>query len=395
MTSEYAQKAVHRVGIIGASAPASWTSADPADAPSAAVTNWAAYSHIPAIAAAPNVTLTAVATTRAESAERSARMFGAKHAFTSAADLAASDDVDLVVVSVRSPGHAPAVEAALLAGKPVWCEWPVGTGGETTRRLVSLARERNATTITGLQARFTPAVAYARQLLEDGYAGRVLSAHVYAEYDAFGENIAVAASAQDENNAHVLISGGGHILDTLTFLAGDIRQVTGTLSYQRDSGYALDLQRRVTMTAPDQFAAQGTLESGAVFVAHVLGAAPHGSPFRLHIAGTAGQLSLETDGMPQIAPLTLKGARGQNAPQEMPIPAGFLPPSAGLLPGPAVAMASAYAALPDDLSSGAAPLPDFEHALTMHRLLDAIKASSRTGVRQPLKRDISSPPAGR
>jgi len=210
------------------------------------------------------------------------------------------------------------VEAALLAGKPVWCEWPVGTGGETTRRLVRMARERNATTATGLQGRFTPAVAYARHLLEDGYAGRVLSAHVYAEYDAFGENIAVASSAQEENNAHILISGGGHILDTLTFLAGEVREVTGTLSYQRDSGYALDLKRRVTMTAPDQFAAQGRLESGALFVAHVLGAAPHGSPFRLHIAGTKGQLSLETDGMPQIAPVTLKGARGPNEPQVMP-----------------------------------------------------------------------------
>jgi predicted dehydrogenase len=124
--------------------------------------------------------------------------------------------------------------------------------------------------------------------------------------------------------------------------------------------------------------------------AHVLGAAPYGSPFRLHIAGAEGQLSLETDGMPQIAPPTLKGARGPNAPEVMPIPAAYLPPSAGLLQGPAVAMASAYAALPDDLSSGAAPLPDFEHALKMHRLLDAIKTSSRTGVRQTLQLDISS-----
>ena len=74
----------------------------------------------------------------------------------------------------------------------------------------------------------------------------------------------------------------------------------------------------------------------------------------------------------------------------MPIPAAFWPPSADLLQGPAVAMASAYAALPDDLSSGAAPLPDFEHALAIHRLLEAIKASSRTGVRQPVKRDITT-----
>jgi len=341
------------------------------------------HSHIPAIAAARNVTLTAVATTRTESAERSARAFGATHAFTSAADLAACDDVDLVVVSVRSPGHAQAVEAALLAGKPVWCEWPMGPGGETTRRLARLARESGLTTIAGLQARFDPAVAYARKLLDNGYVGRVLAVRTHAHYAAFGETIAVGYSADEKANAHILVSGGGHILDMLTYLAGDVRDVTGTLSHQFDSGYALDLQRRVPMTAPDQFAAHGTLTSGAVFSAHVLGAAPQGSPFGLHIVGTEGQLVLETDGMPQIAPPTLTGSRGSGAPAVLQVPAPYGTRTDGL-PGAAVAMTSAYGHLPDDLSAGAGPLPDFEHGLKIHRLLEAIVTSSRSGTRQPL-----------
>jgi predicted dehydrogenase len=370
---------VHRIGIIGASAH----DRAPETAPTAVATSWAVHSHVPAIAAAPTVTLTAVATTRIESAERSARAFGARHAFASAAELAACDEVDLVVVSVRSPGHAPAVETALKAGKPVWCEWPIGPGGQTTQRLARLARDRGLTAIAGLQGRFTPAVAYARRLLDDGYIGQVLSAHAYAEYDAWGETIAVGYSADEKANAHILVSGGGHILDILTYLTGEIRDVSGTLSYQFASGYALDRQQRVSMTAPDQFTAHGTLQSGAVFSAHVLGAAPHGLPFQLHITGTRGQLVLETDGMPQIAPLTLKGAQGDNPPTILEIPPPYLPTGQDLH-GPAVAMAAAYRQLPDDLSLGAGPLPDFNHGLKIHRLLNAITVASRSGTRQNL-----------
>lgn len=371
-------KRVHRVGVVGASAPVSSDAS-----PTAVATTWAAHSHIPAIAAAPNVTLTAVATTRRESAERSARAFGAAHAFTSAAELSACDEVDLVVVSVRSPGHAQAVEAALLAGKPVWCEWPVGVGSAGTRHLTGLAREHGVTTIAGLQGRFDPAVAHARRLLDDGYVGRVLAVHTFAEYAAWGETVAIGYSADEKAHAHILYSGGGHILEILTHLAGDVRDVTGTLSYQFDSGYALDLQRRVQMTAPDQFTAHGMLTSGAVFSAHILGAAPHGSPFSLHIIGTEGRLVLETDGMPQIAPPTLRGAQAADALTVLPVPPSHAPVAEGLR-GPAVAMAAAYSQLPDDLSAGADPLPDFEHALKIHRLLDAITSAARSGTRQTL-----------
>jgi predicted dehydrogenase len=244
-----------------------------------------------------------------------------------------------------------------------------------------LARERGVPTITGLQGRFVPAVAYARRLVEDGYVGRVLSARAYADYDAFGENIAVAYSADERANAHILIIGGGHILDMLFSIVGDVRDVSGLLSYQRDSGFALDLHRRIKMTAPDQFAAHGTLTSGAVFAAHLVGSASYGQPCRMHVIGTEGQLVLETDGMPQIASLTLSGARGADSLSVLEIPSEHLPPTDDLR-GPAVGMAVAYSRLPDDLSAGVAPLPDFEHGLKVHRFLDAIKSASRTGVRQ-------------
>ena len=59
---------------------------------------WAPRSHLPALAASPEFELTAVCTTRMESAEESAKMFGAKLAFDNYLDLLAHPDIDAVAV---------------------------------------------------------------------------------------------------------------------------------------------------------------------------------------------------------------------------------------------------------------------------------------------------------
>jgi len=356
-----------RVGILGASVNPSW----------------AHFSHIPALHALPNVELAAVATSRAETAQAAAAAHGARHAFVGAKALAESPDVDLVVVSVRAPNHAEGVEAALAAGKAVWCEWPMGPGGERSSGWAKTARERGIPTIVGLQGRFAPAAAYARELIAEGYIGRLMSVSVQAEFSYWGENITAGYSAEMAANASVLSITGGHILDMLTFVAGDVESVSGTLSYQRESGFALDQQERVKMTAPDQFAASGTLVGGAVFSAHMLGAAPRGDSFQLIITGSAGQLRLEAPGMPEMVPLTLRGFKEGEELHTLEIPAKFHLAPKGMV-GPAENIAAAYSQLPADLSTGTGPLPDFDHGVKMQRLLDAIRISSETGMRQTL-----------
>jgi len=49
--------------------------------------------------------------------------------FGNATDLAACDEVDLVVVSVKVPKHRELVTTALQAGKAVFCDGPWVTAG--------------------------------------------------------------------------------------------------------------------------------------------------------------------------------------------------------------------------------------------------------------------------
>ena len=62
---------------------------------------FAAIAHIPALRALPDYEITAVCTTRQESAEATARHFGIPLAFADPGKLARHPDVDLVTVTVK------------------------------------------------------------------------------------------------------------------------------------------------------------------------------------------------------------------------------------------------------------------------------------------------------
>src|SRR5438034_9726722 len=82
--------------------------------------NWASQSHFPALLASPDVEMTAVCTTRPETAEQARRAFGAKLAFDDYREMVASPEIDAVAVVVRVPSHYGPTRAALEAGKHVY-----------------------------------------------------------------------------------------------------------------------------------------------------------------------------------------------------------------------------------------------------------------------------------
>jgi hypothetical protein len=109
-----------RLGLIGASVSGTWSS----------------RSHLPALRASGDVELTAVCTTRADSAEAARQAWGARLAFDDWRRMVASPEIDAVAIVVRVPSHYPPARAALEAGKHVYCEWPLG---RTTAEAVELA----------------------------------------------------------------------------------------------------------------------------------------------------------------------------------------------------------------------------------------------------------------
>ena len=103
-----------RVGIVGAN-------------PSR---GFASIAHVPALQALPDFEISAVCTSRQDSADAAAKHYGVPLAFCDAEKMARDPNVDLVTVSVKVPDHYLPVMAAIEAGKHVYCEWPAGNGRE-------------------------------------------------------------------------------------------------------------------------------------------------------------------------------------------------------------------------------------------------------------------------
>jgi len=142
--------------------------------------NWGSRSHVPALLASPDFELTAVCTTRPESAAEAQRAYGARLAFSDFRALAACPEIDAIAVVVRVPGHYEPTRAAIEAGKHVYTEWPLGKTTAEAEDMAALARARGVRTAVGLQSRVDPALQHVRALLADGYVGKIVAVNVRA-----------------------------------------------------------------------------------------------------------------------------------------------------------------------------------------------------------------------
>ena len=99
-----------RLGFVGANVSSTWSS----------------QSHYPALLASSDVELTAVCTSKPESAEEARQAFGAKLAFHDFREMVSSPEIDAVAVVVRVPLHYEPTKAAIEAGKHVYTAGPLG-----------------------------------------------------------------------------------------------------------------------------------------------------------------------------------------------------------------------------------------------------------------------------
>jgi predicted dehydrogenase len=339
---------------------------------------WAERSHLPALRAVPGYELRALSTSSKESAERSGHKHGVSRTFGTAAELAACDEVDLVVVAVKVPHHRELVRTALGAGKSVLCEWPLGNGLAEAEDMARQARSRAVPTVVGLQARSHPALAYVRDLVADGYVGEVLSTTVVGSGGAWGATVGPGDHyvLDAANGVTLLTVPFAHTLDGLASVLGEPEDLRIHLASRRTSAVDTGSGRPVPMTAADQVVASGRLPGGAVATFHYRGGVSRGTNFRWEINGTEGDLVITAPiGHLQLSPITIEGGRGTSAglaPLTVPESYVRVPRLDPHADAPAYAVAHAYQRFLDDLREGGTPgVPDFAHGAARHRGIES------------------------
>jgi len=350
---------------------------------------WAASVHLPALLGLPQFRLAAVATTRQASAEAAARKWSVPAAYADPASLAEDPAVELVVVSVRTPSHHGLVRTALLAGKHVFCEWPLAATTAQARELAELAAARGVKTAVGVQARTSPVLNYVRDLVAQGYVGEVLSSTITSASPPWGETTDEANCylADVTSGATTLSIPGGHTLDALCFCLGEFTEVSALVTTRRPTITVMPGGRVIPKTSPDQVLVAGTLAGGAVVSAHIQGGVSNGCGVRFEIRGTKGDLLVSSSdpSLIEMAALTLYGAQGKFQPMlEMPVPGSYTWVPDTVPRGVPLNVAQLYVQIGNDIRTGSATAPDFALAVRRHALLEAIQRASDTGQRQSL-----------
>jgi predicted dehydrogenase len=347
---------------------------------------WAATAHLPALRALPNYQVRGLSAHSAESARTAADVFGIDAVFSDHEEMVAQPDIDVVAVTVKVPHHRELVSAALGAGKAVYCEWPLGRDLDDAHAMAELAAQHGIRTVVGLQARQAPEIEFVQELLNDGYVGQVLSTTMIGLSIPGGRVVQANAYMLDQTNgANLLTIAVGHSLDTLTYVLGEFADLSAISDLRRPLISIAETGQRLVKTAADQIAVIGTLTSGATASVHVREAVAGGTGFLWEINGTTGTLRITADAAyPEILPLTVAGAQGQDHLTELAVPAAFTQkwPSLTHLRGtPAYNVARAYAAFANDLETGTHTVPGFTDAVRRHELIATIERSAASGER--------------
>lgn len=163
--------------------------------------------------------------------EQATQSFGFRRATPDWQAVIGDPQVDLVYVAAPNMLHVEAVQAAAAAGKPVFCEKPVGGRPPDVLRAAKAASAAGIVNGVGYNYRWAPLVRYAHELLSAGALGEITNyrGRFFSMYGADPLGVNSWRFQIDEGGYGVTSDLLSHAVDMALMLAGPIVSVTGTI----------------------------------------------------------------------------------------------------------------------------------------------------------------------
>ncbi|MFI0944104.1 Gfo/Idh/MocA family protein [Streptomyces sp. NPDC021020] len=353
------------------------------------------------------VEMTAVCGRSADRVQQAAERYGWQSYETDWRVLVARPDIDVVDICTPGDSHAEIALAALAAGKHVLCEKPLANSVREAEEMTVAAAKAAAEGVRSMVAfnyRRVPALALARQLVEEGRLGRIhqVRAQYLQDWLVDPEFPLAWRLRKDRAGSGALGDLGAHSIDVAQYLTGQrissVGAVLETFVTERPlpatssglSGTASSERGQVTVDDAALFTAR--FDGGAIGVFEATRfATGHKNAMRIEISGSAGSLSFDAESMNELSfhdrgedPSTAGFRRILVTEDTHPYLHAWWPP--GHLIGYEHTFTHQVSDFVSAIAEGRDPKPSFADGLQVQKVLSAVESSAAAlGVHIPVQ----------
>ncbi|MEU4577095.1 Gfo/Idh/MocA family protein [Nonomuraea sp. ATR24] len=329
-----------------------------------------------------------------EATEAAAEQLGWAEAVTDWREVIARADVDVVDICTPGDTHAEIAIAALRAGKHVICEKPLANTVAEAEAMVQAAASATGRSMVAFNYRRVPAVALARQLVEQGRLGEIR--HVRAQYlqdwIVDPDFPLVWRLRKDKAGSGALGDIGAHIIDATQFISG--QHIVGVSALMETFVKERPLPESSSGLSAGGGSGRGTVtvDDAALFTARLSGGAVGSyeatrfatgrkNALRIEINGSLGSLAFDFESMNEL--WFSEGGRGFErilvTEPDHPYVGAWWPPGHGL--GYEHTFTHEIKDFLEAIAEGRDPSPSFADGLRVQRVLAAVERSAADGSR--------------
>jgi len=328
--------------------------------------------HVPALRRVPGVSVAAICGAHAGRAREVASELDIPASYGDYRELFDAGAIDAVTIATPPHLHHPMVLAACEAGLHILCEKPMARSVAEARDMLRMAREAGVCHAVAHQMRHDPARQRLKELLDEGFVGRVhsVSVMVYRAALADPTRRTPAWLADASSAGGVLSAIGSHYIDALRWWFGDIHWVAGAVATAVPERAISGREGLRPVDADDNTAFVVRFASGAIGTVHISYTSAADVGEEIIATGNDGVLIIQDNGR-------LFGARHGERIQNL-MPAYI--PGTGDRSGPARHI-RAFSILVGEwvlaMRTGTEASPSFDDGAKVQEVLDAVSRSQQ------------------
>jgi predicted dehydrogenase len=352
---------------------------------------WGVQAHLPAWRSLEDVEVPAICTSRQATADSAAATHGFQRAYGDFREMVRAADLDIIDVGTRPRLRLEMVTAAVEQGKHVYVGIPFAMNAAEAEQMVKMQEEAGVTGAVDAFIQATPAAQRMKELIEEGYLGKLSGVHCTFHLQLFTEaavNVPGYEWFSDASQgASVLRNLGSHAFHAIVSMFGPVREVVGSGTRHLDRWVMPDGATEFYPGVDDNAVALFRLDGGVIGQLSLCWNASDGTGFTLEAWGSKGRLILRSPGFPQSYDTRLAGGEVgglfdfKEAPLEIPerlrrVDGSHLRGEDEVMA--VFPMAKIFRDIVDAVANGGQPEPSFRQALHVQKVIDAVERSYQT-----------------